>query len=390
MTAHLRVRAMFVVAMMNFAPMAVAQDLPPEVQIDMAMAALERAMLAGDDGEILERIGALRDLAPELAGGDLLFFEATALAGQGDIEEAEQVLNRFLSEVGQQSASYEDALALMLDIPALRQAKAEADRIAAAERQAEEQRRREEAAQAEEERLRAGEAALNLTSAEIRHIRWLLYRHAGEVRMPVLVRELSDAERDYLEEHYLPDVGLPAARYLTAVHARHFRSQVFVPVPPDEASDPVRTVTSGDWTMIEDQRFCWIETPASDFTRGAVYQHPVFKMIVERPRYEMGFDTNIVLPHPFDESRGVNATINGRTFPLSFVNGRVWPFAPGASPTTNAVHKAIRAAESVTIEGTSSATGQTMTVSYSAIGFTRAFYLMTEYCNREELQVWIE
>ncbi|MEQ8601111.1 MAG: hypothetical protein RLP98_14415 [Devosia sp.] len=97
-----------------------AQDLSPEVQIDLAMAALERAMLAEDDVEILERIDALRDLAPELAGGELLFFEATALAGQGDVEEAEQVLNRFLSEVGQQSASYEDALALMLDLSELR------------------------------------------------------------------------------------------------------------------------------------------------------------------------------------------------------------------------------------------------------------------------------
>ncbi|MDP2781896.1 tetratricopeptide repeat protein [Devosia sp.] len=126
---------LIVCALLGFAQDARAQGLAPELQVDLAIAALERAILAEDNGEILDRIDVLRELAPVLAGGELLYFEAAALAEQGEIDEAEHALTRFLSEVGQQSASYDEALSLMLDLSDLRAELATLDRgVAAHER----------------------------------------------------------------------------------------------------------------------------------------------------------------------------------------------------------------------------------------------------------------
>ena len=98
---------------------AMSQNLPLDVEIDIAMAALEQAMNAENHAETLAQIDLIRDLDPDLTSGELLFFEALAAKATGDIPRADTALTRFLSDVGQQSASYDDALALALELRAI-------------------------------------------------------------------------------------------------------------------------------------------------------------------------------------------------------------------------------------------------------------------------------
>ncbi|MEQ8601113.1 MAG: tetratricopeptide repeat protein [Devosia sp.] len=99
---------------------AMSQSLPLEVEIDIAMAALEQAMNAENHAETLAQIDLIRDLDPDLTSGELLFFEALAAKATGDIPRADAALVRFLSDVGQQSASYDDALAMALELRAIK------------------------------------------------------------------------------------------------------------------------------------------------------------------------------------------------------------------------------------------------------------------------------
>lgn len=115
------VAAMVMVGALTFAPsfQAMSQDLPLDVEIDIAMAALEQAMSSESHSETLVQIDLIRELDPELAAGELLFFEALAAKAVGDVPRADTALTRFLSDVGRQSASYDEALAMAIELRAI-------------------------------------------------------------------------------------------------------------------------------------------------------------------------------------------------------------------------------------------------------------------------------
>jgi len=96
-------------------------SLPPEVQRDLIVAALERALNADNYTEALRQIDRLRVIVPNETKGELLFFEAFAAVETEDYARAEKALNTFLINPGNTSPRYNSALQLMLDMEEFRQ-----------------------------------------------------------------------------------------------------------------------------------------------------------------------------------------------------------------------------------------------------------------------------
>ncbi|TVR07069.1 MAG: sel1 repeat family protein [Salinarimonadaceae bacterium] len=95
--------------------------LPPEVQRDLIVAALERALDSDNYEEALRQIDRLRAIVPDETKGELLFFEAFAAVETEDFARAEEALNAFLVNPGNTSPRYNAALQLMLDMEEIRQ-----------------------------------------------------------------------------------------------------------------------------------------------------------------------------------------------------------------------------------------------------------------------------
>jgi len=98
---------------------AVAQStaLPLDVQIDLSVVELERAIVNEDHTTVLERVARIRDLDPSAdSRSDLLYFEAEAALALKNLDRAEAALTTFLSLRGRASQKYDDALALMAGI----------------------------------------------------------------------------------------------------------------------------------------------------------------------------------------------------------------------------------------------------------------------------------
>ncbi|MEQ8601110.1 MAG: hypothetical protein RLP98_14410 [Devosia sp.] len=478
---------MLVVALLSFAPMAMAQDLSPEVQIDLAMAALERAILAENDADILERIDALRDLAPELAGGELLFFEAEALAGQGDIEAAEQALSRFLSEVGQQSASYQDALALMLDLQALldQQSALQAGIEAFEDRRFAEALRLLQpfadsgdadaqyylakmhaegsgASVDTEEAIRLYRLSADQGFADAQYALGVMYisgegveadpaqgiewfNAAVEQGHPGAQQALGNEyvngrnlERDYRKAvrlyHLAAEAGHAAAQgslgmaYMGGVGltqnysmarrwlqmgadqgdpeailslGKMYEAGLGVPRDVDRAVslyrrlpddlDWVDTVISrlqghietfGDWHLAETTAYCIISSYVISATRQPNIHYTSMTIIAHKNGRDSNVNFSMAGPKWFDSSRPVTAYVDGREFPLD-------PSGVLVRPVNSNVVKAIRAGQSFRIVGSDAFTGGTITITYSAAGFTRAFNTMAERCNRMDILAWI-
>ncbi|WP_148259339.1 SH3 domain-containing protein [Polymorphum gilvum] len=158
--------ALFSVLLSPVQPMPAAAQtaISQDVEIDLEMAGLERAISRNDHAAVLGHIEALRRLDPSLDAGELRFFEARAAWSLDQVDRAHDALTRFLAGADRESALYQEALHLMLDVrPAKAAADEEARRREAAAR--EEARRREEEARRREEEARRREEALRREQA---------------------------------------------------------------------------------------------------------------------------------------------------------------------------------------------------------------------------------
>ncbi|MDD7973637.1 hypothetical protein PUT78_21490 [Roseinatronobacter sp. HJB301] len=69
---------------------------------------------------MIDLIDHLRSLSPALGAGEVLFIEAEAALGIGNLDRAEAALTQFVSSVGPGSELYTAALEMLLDMPDLR------------------------------------------------------------------------------------------------------------------------------------------------------------------------------------------------------------------------------------------------------------------------------
>ncbi|MCC5869379.1 MAG: hypothetical protein JJU27_12800 [Gammaproteobacteria bacterium] len=106
--------------------------LPLEVQVDLAIARIEQALIGENHPDTLAAVAELRELAPDLELPDLAFYEARALAGTDQPVAALERLIEFLAGGPRDSVVYPEALELMSSLE-----------TAAAQRQAAESRQRE-------------------------------------------------------------------------------------------------------------------------------------------------------------------------------------------------------------------------------------------------------
>lgn len=145
------------------------QTLPLDVQRDLAIVAIERALVGDDPAAVVAAIQTLRELDPAAdQASDLLFFEAEALTSLGQFQPAEEALQRFLALRGRSSGQYDAALALMLEIPAqrVRREAAEAAEAQAARERARESERAQRLAEAQQLRDRIAGWRLATTYGE--------------------------------------------------------------------------------------------------------------------------------------------------------------------------------------------------------------------------------
>src|SRR5690606_36736846 len=140
---------------------------------------------------------------------------------------------------------------------------------------------------------------------------------------------------------------------------------------------------------------CGIRTYATSFPDYSVFVHPSMYFSTTSSGSGSGIFINVVEPNPFRADRPVTASVDGQRFDLQFdVSGGYPQWRVNFRSTTgngvsSEVMKAIRAGQSITVSGTSAATGQPASITFSAAGFTRAFNEMAQRCNRPGILSWI-
>ncbi len=383
------------------------ENLPAEVQIDLAVTALKKAIEAEDYKEVLARFDQLNELGTSVADSDLLYFEALAAKELGDLDRSEAAVTKLLVEIGAQSAFYEQALELTLEFPELRKARAEADRIAK-QRQKEQQRiaeqrrkeqertarekraadlkrEREEAAVRAVERQKAGEAALKLSSADMRHILWTIHQHSGPTfgLPPDDTKTLSKDDRKVLGD-YLRSVGIAFDYYLNERIARHFKAKRFVPHSLLNVHGNTRNYKkSGDWLsyIITENGRCEIRTGGISASPGSVFAMPNMRAGLA-PSTDSPLGILLANPNPFRTDRPVQAVVDGTVFPT--LNH---PDYVGVAD--NKMARALRAGETVEVRGIGRYTNDSASVRFSLTGFTAAYLHMVENCNRPDIVEWL-
>lgn len=400
-----------------------AQSLPVEVQVDMAILALEESILAQEFPDVLAKIDALRLLDPSSADGELLFYEAEAALAQGDLDRSEHALVRFLSEVGSSSVNYQPALKLMLALPAKRAEaeKAARDAEAARKRAAEQERTRQAAAEAarlaaeraaaqraeeaqrrqQEQAYIASEQSLRLSQDDIRHIRYILAQRARDYQTPPRSDKFTPTDRKRIADYYkFQRLAKPVAamQYLDATISRELLAMKFKPEIYLRGrfgnSGTVVTNLGGDWINYRSAAgdHCYIESAATSWNTNEIFQRPVMSYSSMTTWAGDSLVLDMVTPNPFQTSSQIYAVVDGERFPLQFYeNGVIKPVETGNNQVSSAVIKAIRGSkESIRIHGTGAISARPLVLEFSGWGFTAAFRKMMADCNRSGLVTWIE
>lgn len=238
--------------------------------------------------------------------------------------------------------------------------------------------------------LEREEQALRLTPDQMVHIRWVLNRHFGPANAtPGFGAALQESERGFLSS-YATRSGLPATRYLNRAIADRLLFERADPIRRNYSS--FRSVQrSGDWISYGDSSLsrCYAESEAQSWTGDLFYTPPrmVFFALTSETGSLLGID--MVTPSPFNASRQIRAVIDGKSFPLQADNGRFIKPQSLRGGLDSSVVKAIRAGRSIAVIGTSSRTGNPLTLNFSASGFTAAFRGMMSLCRRPGLSTWL-
>lgn len=367
-----------------------AQNLPIEVQIDLLLVRMERAIANEEYEETLSLIAELRQLDPATDVAQLSFFEAVAAQETGDLDRAEEALTRFVTRGGRESEIYPRALEMIIDLPRARAELAEAQRQ---ERiQQEQERRRQEAAakRAEEQRLLAAERALNLSERDMLRIRFVLHRRfGGRWEPPSRSATLTGQERGWLER-YARETGRSGLRHLNRQLANVLLADDFSPARKSYSAGSFPQLRQfGSWYSYRtSNNRCAIAAPAGSFSPDVLYVHPdiVFDHDPSWAQDSLGFA--MVEPNPFSSGR-ITAWVDGQEFALQNDNGSIKPAASG-SGVDGSVIRAMRNGGTIRIEGGSALTGHRVSISFPLAGFAQAFQHMADQCQRPTLtSSWI-
>ena len=379
-------------------PATAQQDLPLEVQTDLAMLEFERAVTGKDPATILAAIDKVRALSPALAAGDMLFFEAEAAMATGDMPRAEAALNQFVTSVGRGSELYPLALEMLLDLPRIREeaaakAQAEAEAELARQREAERQERerqqrvREQEAQAREEAARAREREAISSLETLRDIRFILYGLYGsgvlpEFRTQGLEDPFSESERDWIRKLLRTQGG-----YLDQDSIPRILRFGFTPRSPNFTD--FNALEHSNW-------FSWKANDGSCHARTLAVtpqgDRSLFRVpelgVSYRPEWDRSWiGLPLLYPNNLRSDFPITLMVDDRTFELQVHEDGISVVPKG---DWSAVTRALQAGQRIKVIGTDQYTRKQMEIEFSAVGFTSALQRIASQCDRTaELSRWI-
>jgi len=369
---------------------ATAQNLPIEVQTDLLLVRIERAIANEEHEETLSLISELRQMDPAADVVELSFFEAVAAQETDDLDRAEKALTRFVTMGGRESEIYPRALEMIIDLPHARAELAEAQRQERI-RQEQERRRQEAAAKrAEEQRLLAAERALNLSERDMLRIRFVLHQRFGRRwEPPSRTATMTSQERGWLER-YARETGRSGLRHLNRQVANELLAEDFSPARTSYSAGSFAQLRQfGSWYSYRtSSNRCAIAAPAGSFNPDVLYVHPkiVFDHDPSWGRDSLSFD--MVSPNPFSGGR-ITAWVDGEEFAVQIDNGHIKPAASG-SGVDDAVMRAMRNGRTLRIEGGSRLSSHRISISFPLAGFAQAFQHMADQCQRPTLtSTWL-
>lgn len=240
------------------------------------------------------------------------------------------------------------------------------------------------------------ERALALSQEDIRHIRWVLAaRERGRSAIePTASPTLTAQDRDRLSR-FARSVGEAETRYLNRSLANRLLAMPFEPIRPNLATGMQSFSQDRDWTSywepVRGSRdgYCTVASVARTVEGADLWELPVMQI---GSRSDWRGDTayfDLVSPMPFDPNRQVYAIVDGMRYALQIEDGFVKPRSTGRNMVSDDVIRAIRSGQDISIIGTSAQNRRTLTVRFSAYGFTNSFNRMVNLCGRRELLGWI-
>lgn len=235
-----------------------------------------------------------------------------------------------------------------------------------------------------------GERRLAISPSDLLRIRWVLARRAGLSDAPTDTGPITPRERELLMDYGI-ERGMPISRYLNEQTLRALRSEVLTPLRPNTSW--MRNVRVHDqWRsytyMSGSTKVCGIASEGQASTTEGFWEYPLMRYEADQGDPGNSMNLYMVAPNPFDESRSVYAVVDGVSYPLQIRYGSVRPAQDGEY-LDNSVIQAIRRGTYTVIHGTSAVTGQAISVSFSADGFTASFNDMVRNCGRPRLRDWI-
>jgi hypothetical protein len=374
------------------------QGLPVEVQIDLQLLRIERAILAEDHPRTLELISELRAIDSTADVVELLFFEALAAMETGDLERAEAALGQFVTLGGRETPVYPRALEMLLDLPELRE-EARIARVAMQqaelERLREVERREQEEAERERQRLiqerrnvaRAAERRVIPSLSVLRDVRFRLHSMYGNpLSLPVVTTlddPFTDEEREWISRF---------ARDANRAHLDiHLLTRLRALTPRSLATaDPnaVMAPQEGQWyTRIQDSGTCFARTLADDFPEDSLYVVPHVTISFDRSWDRSWIGMGLLWPNTLRTDQPILLRAGASEHRLGLhESGR------GIVPLDDwsAVTRALQSAHRFEISGIDQYTNQPLTIGFSASGFTNALRRIATECDRgSELRRWL-
>jgi hypothetical protein len=247
--------------------------------------------------------------------------------------------------------------------------------------------------ESEIEALRA-EERLKLTDSDVAHIRRILVSRHGEPGM-LVGREarFTITDRRLISLSNADGAG-PGSEYLTAERAAELLSaQVELPQQVPTPAGASQIAEFRDWSLWSerDDAVCSILSPVQTSIgyNGAI--RPVMRFAVDRADSGGLMFFELTRPNPF-ASGAISANIDGQRVDLSIEpsTGALVPRPLSDGRLSNEFMVLMRQGSSITIDGTAIDTGQPLSLTYSALGFTAAFREMSRLCNRSGILGWIE
>ncbi|MEO1687122.1 MAG: hypothetical protein AAFU61_04365 [Pseudomonadota bacterium] len=237
------------------------------------------------------------------------------------------------------------------------------------------------------DRLANNEAKLGLTEAQLRRVRRSLASLPPRRASPPYPSAALTAEDRRRLLKFTDEAGLPPSRYLTKRALNRLERIKLQPAKPNYRSfEGYRAFQA--WSYREEgggaDRSCHVHVVANATDDLDVWVLPRLEFIAMANAGEGKLIAKLPTPNPFVGQSPVAAQVGARAFPMTYHAG----FSSYLPEATGEFMRAVARSSSLTMSGRGD-DGEPLTLTFSAMGFTRAFNHMMNICGRKDLSVWL-